>query len=211
MIHSYTRHKVPHFFIYAKDKTEAQVEPQNDSAVNRLEYIIPTTKLNFQKQTLGKFDPKVLMSSSLVPQNEITAKVIETYNNMTKSEAMRMKTDDNGQLRSTYGYQTLIDALDEVCPSRDMVVDILVKELFIKRKSRRKNIFWMCYGDIVAGHIKSNLGTKTGMCIRCGRRFYRESNRQVMCRDCAAKAKRVQNAAVKRRAREKCHHLEKTL
>ena len=41
MIHSYTRRKLPHFFIYAKDKTDIQVEPLNESTVNRLDYIIP--------------------------------------------------------------------------------------------------------------------------------------------------------------------------
>ena len=36
-ISKYTTSKVPHFFIYAKDKTRKQVEKRNNSIVNRLE------------------------------------------------------------------------------------------------------------------------------------------------------------------------------
>ena len=209
MIRSYTRRKLPHFFIYAKDKTDLQVEPINESTVNRLDYIIPSPKLNFQTQTLGKYDPKMLMRERLVPKNEITDGIISTYNLLSRSDALRIQHDDHGNPMSTYGYQKMIDALLDVCPDIDLIVDTLVKELFIRRKSKRKNIFWACFGDIVARNIRKNLGNKTGMCVKCGRRFYRESNRQVMCKECAEKAKKATNLAAQRRRREKCKYLEK--
>ena len=210
-IRAYTSRKVPHFFVYAKDKTEAQVEPPNDSPVNRLEKIIPHMKMDFQFQALGKFDPKVLMRDELVPTNDITQKIIDTYTAMSQTDAMKAGTDERGRPRSLYGYQQIIDSLLAITGDIHLIVDVLIRELFIRRKSKRKNIFWMCFGDVVAENIKRNIGLKTGICVKCGARFYRESNRQLRCKSCAAKAKRESDRLAKRRQRQKSQNLEKQM
>ena len=199
MIHQYTRKKVPHFFVYAKDKSENQVEPPNNSPVNRLEYIIPEIKMDFKTQSLGKFDPKMLMRENIIPTNEITKQIIETYDLMTKSDAMKTGRDERGVPRSVYGYQQIIDALLCICNDIYFVTDVLIKELFIRRRSKRKNIFWMCFGNVVAENVRKNIGRKTGMCVKCGARFYRESNRQVMCKSCAAQSRKISNRLAQRR------------
>lgn len=210
MIHKFTKKKVPHFFIYAKDKTERQVEQITCSPVNRLENIIPQTRLDFKTSTLGKFSPRILMSTNMVPSNEISEKIIETYHSMCKSDAMKAGKDEKGKPRSYYGYQRIIDELLSVCGDINFIVDVLIKELFIKKHSKRKNIFWMCFGEIVANNIKQNLGKKTGMCVKCGARFYRESNRQVMCKKCAAVARKIDNRLAQRRKRAKKSAIKKS-
>lgn len=61
IIKQYTQSKLPHFFIYAKNKNINQVEKCNDSFVNRLEYIIPNKRLNFKHIGLRKPDLNILM------------------------------------------------------------------------------------------------------------------------------------------------------
>lgn len=202
-IHAYTKHKVPHFFIYAKGKTDAQVEPLSSSPVDRLEHIIPHDRLEFQARTLGKFDPKMLMHDQLVPSNDITQKIISTYEHISRTDIMRLQLNENGRPRSSWGYRTLLDALLEIYNDKTFITDVLIKELFVRRKSKRKNIFWACFGDVVVENLRHNLGSKTGMCVHCGRRFYRESNRQVMCTECAKRRTRAANAERKRRSRAK--------
>ncbi len=69
-ITSFTKNKLPHFFKYAKDKEEIQVENVNDSFVNKLEKIIPNPRINCkylenngQFKKLSKPDYKLLMNN----------------------------------------------------------------------------------------------------------------------------------------------------
>ena len=57
----YTQHKVPHFFVYAKDKSKHQVEKINKSTVNKLQRIIPNPRIKFENTNVGEFDYKMLM------------------------------------------------------------------------------------------------------------------------------------------------------
>ena len=48
LISKYTKRKLPHFFIYAKDKKRHQVESINNSTVNKLLKIIPNPRVSFK-------------------------------------------------------------------------------------------------------------------------------------------------------------------
>lgn len=64
------------------------------------------------------------------------------------------------------------------------VTDVLVKQLFYVRNTKRKIIFWNCFGDVVFNNLKSNLKNNTIMCENCGKRVERKSNNQTMCESC---------------------------
>ena len=55
-----TNIRLPNFFIYAKDKKEYQVNPSNNSTMNRIVKKIPDPKIIFSK-SINKFDYRILM------------------------------------------------------------------------------------------------------------------------------------------------------
>lgn len=69
LIAEYTNVPLPHFFKYAKDKTDDQVASINDSFVNKLdmkigdEYVIPNKNINLRNIGLGDIDYKLLMNN----------------------------------------------------------------------------------------------------------------------------------------------------
>lgn len=71
----FTKNSVPHFFKYAKDKDECQVDKINQSFVNKLESLIPNTRISLKNITnnnykrIGKPDYKLLMHDSNIEVN----------------------------------------------------------------------------------------------------------------------------------------------
>lgn len=202
MIRNHTQGKVPYFFMEAKGKSNIQVAPINDSCVNRIRHIIPVRKLDFSAKTLGRFDYKMLLHNRLVPSNEVSQKIIDTYRTFVRSKDNKIGVSEDGRVKSLWRCQCLVDHLLSIHGDLYDVVDVLVKEIFYVHPSKRKAMFWICFGDIVAENIKSNLGCNSGMCIRCGRRFYRESGRQQMCHACAEQSRRLSDRMRKRNIRK---------
>lgn len=192
---------MPHFFLYAKDKTDTQVSHWTSSPVNRLRDIIPVRRLKFDKKQLGRFDPYMLMHSRMIPNNEITRQIIDVYNKHMRKQGSSRKYIDKDEPMRNWVYQDLLNDLFAVYQDKVFITDVLIKYLFIDRRTKRKNIFWVCFGDVVVNNLKENLGSKSGMCIHCGSRFFKESNRQVMCPACAAKQRKILKAASAKRAR----------
>lgn len=197
----YTKEKVPYFFIEAKGKTEAQVSPINNSSVNRIRTILPNIKLNFDKQSLGKFDWRMLVSSDKIPNNEITQRIVDTYRRRTAHLSFKFDDESDHTNRAWICQQIREDILG-LHPDSNFVVDVLVKHLFYKVKSRRKQVFWECFGNEVVENLKRNVDQSAKMCVVCGKRFYQEGRHQTMCRECSAKRRRSLEADRKRRARK---------
>ena len=65
IIKKYTKSKLPNFFIYAKDKDpDTQVEPANNSTMNRISAKIPTSRIRYNNK-IGKFDWTMLINKSV--------------------------------------------------------------------------------------------------------------------------------------------------
>ncbi|WP_280144561.1 MULTISPECIES: hypothetical protein [Bacillus amyloliquefaciens group] len=79
--------KVPHFFIYAKDKKRKNVRPRNDSVVNRLGEKIPNNRVNF-KRLAGKFDYTKLKNknTNLELDQEVSTRFNELYKLYSKQQ-----------------------------------------------------------------------------------------------------------------------------
>ena len=173
------RYKVPHFFIYAKGKTKDKVEEKNDSTVNRLEAIVPNPRFKFKTREREKFNYKMLMrDSTVVASNEI----IEAYDLIYKKHKHVFSSNafaDTDEFLKVESIKTLCVVTGDLTLSCDM----LIQHLFSKSGSKRQNIFWLCFGDIVKENLESNLG-KEIQCDKCGVRFFTDEPRRRLCKKC---------------------------
>lgn len=182
-ISALTRAKTPHFFIYAKGKTKTQVENWNTSVVNRLECIIPNKRMSFTATDIGIFDYKVMMKN---PNVEEIPDVIDLYNHLEREYRYKANYFDD-DVNVAYLRDSIRGKFNQCCLSINDISDILVKHLFCDMASRRKSVFWMCFGDIVYENLVRNIPEQSRQCVKCGRRFMVDNvknTRMVMCDKC---------------------------
>ncbi len=181
VIKGYIKSKVPYFFIDAKDKEKKNVEPLNDSTVNRLRKVIPNKMIKF-KDVAGEFDYKVLMSEDIEYTNR---KIIETYRKLDRSKkwiirSVDIKSRNEGML---YAYKFIKEEIAKIEPDEDKVVNVLVKELYGRTDSPVKTTLWNCYGNVLLMNLRENIkGTK--QCDCCGERIKVTNNKVKYCDDC---------------------------
>lgn len=187
IISNYIKAKVPHFFIYAKDKDN--VEPLNDSTVNKLETIIPNKRINFVK-IAGKFNYKMLMKNKNVKLDE---EIIEEYIRLDRSKKWKMRKQDN--LKSDnklYVYNQIRSELLEINNDLEYVTDVLIKYLYHVKHSRFKETLWWSFGDVILNNLNNNV-IDTKQCECCGERVDVSSNRTKYCDSCWEKIRIKQN------------------
>ncbi|WP_459953967.1 RNA dependent RNA polymerase [Paenibacillus pini] len=189
-ISSYVKNKVPHFFLYAKDKERDKVENVNGSTMNRISKSIVNKRMNFRKINVEPFDYKMLMSN---PNTEAITKISEYYTLLDQENAVRgvktVKLGYSGDIVSEY---IEIRSKIEKRFSREFniqeIVDSLVVYLFREKDSQYKTTFWRSFGDIVYENIANNLSKRdldnTIPCIICGFRIEKKSNRAAYCGSC---------------------------
>lgn len=201
LISKYTKLDLPHFFKYAKDKEDYQVEEINNSFVNKLNNIIPNPRINCRSIGLGKIDYRLLMNNQdiefevALTENgklirEESNPLIVKYHELNKKYGYSimnnsLKVDNsfsgevlkNSQLRQELKYKelskTIKDELSQFGYSDIEAADILVKYLYGIKESRHKSILWICYGDIIYENLKNKLKLKTKViqCVDCGEWF----------------------------------------
>ena len=80
IIKKYTKSKLPNFFIYAKDKDpDTQVEPPNNSTMNRISAKIPASRIRYNNK-IGKFDWTMLINKSVDYTTRENSPIIDRYN-----------------------------------------------------------------------------------------------------------------------------------
>ena len=175
--------KAPHFFIYAKGKTAHQVQKKNASVVNRLDKIVPNKRMSFAAKNIGVFHYQNMLSK---PKKNVVIKqeVIDLYNEVEKQYRYSINFYDDS-VNYSYIRDSILERFNELKTDRVECCDILVKYLFHMRQSKRKNIFWMCFGDIVLSNLQKNLPAGSIQCRRCGERFVPEVARQKLCSKCS--------------------------
>lgn len=175
--------KAPHFFIYAKGKSAHQVQKKNGSVVNRLDKIVPNKRMSFAAKNIGVFHYQNMLSK---PKNNVVIKqeVIDLYNEVEKQYRYSINFYDDS-VNYSYIRDSILERFNELKTDRVECCDILVKYLFHMRQSKRKNIFWMCFGDIVLSNLQKNLPTGSIQCRKCGERFVPENWNQKLCSKCS--------------------------
>ena len=181
LIQKYTKAKLPHFFIYAKDKTKKQVEKNNNSPVNKLEKYIPNKRLTFPKDKFGKFDMKMLMTNPSIKPDEA---LVESYMRLNRHFKFKVNAESHKNNNLTLVHDEIKNELSQYGYSDIEIVDMLIQSLYYKNNKLSKEVLWSCYGDIILNNIKRNIGNKTAMCELCGKRFKKNIHTQKKCEEC---------------------------
>jgi hypothetical protein len=180
IISQYIKARVPHFFIYAKDKEEKNVEKLNGSIVNKLEYAVPNKRINFVK-IAGNLNYENLMKDTNIDFDE---EIINEYIKLDRSKKWKMRKQDNLKTdNKLYIYKFIRDDLLKINSDIEYVVDVLVKYLYKERKSKFKETLWWSFGDVMLNNLKINI-EGTIRCERCGKRVEKEKQRQNLCQQC---------------------------
>lgn len=197
IIRKYTKHNVPHFFIYAKDKEPWQVEPPNDSTMNRISKAIPPSRVKYSK-SIGKFDWRVLTDGGEYTVCE-NAPVIKAYNYCLRHQYQFNDENDNVKGADTYAAKMMREKiLAESGAELAYVVNSLVAYLYTVKKSSNKKLLWDCFGWDIVGNIHSNVAEIGRICPICGKRFKPAVHNQVCCSVECAHAADVQNKRISR-------------
>lgn len=180
IITKYTKAKMPYFFKYAKDYLKDQIEPLNNSTVNRLYNIIPNQRLSFDMQELAKFDYKMLMNDTNIQINQLLIdKFIEL--NQTYHYKVRVSDTNSAMTNIKMIVEYIRNELAFYCSDEVKVCDMLIKYLF-SNDITYKEMLWSCYGHIIVDNLKRNV-PESSICKFCGKRF-KADDRNDVCHDC---------------------------
>ena len=185
IIKKYIRGKLPHFFIYAKDKKPHQVEMVNDSFVNKLDKEFKNIPLRFNIKNFGKLNYKYLMYD---PSINIDDTVISAYDKLNKE--YHFKLNQKNQNNINYIIKLIREELLSLNYSETEITDMLVKYLYSVKKTPYKEILWNCFGNVIVNNLKNNIPQNSIQCEKCGYRFVPKSNNHIYCDECAVEVKR---------------------
>lgn len=181
IIKKYTQSKLPNFFQYAKDKDPVtQVEPPNESTMNRISAKIPDTRIRYNGK-ISKFDWTMLTNKAVDYTIRENSPVIERYNWWVKNQR-RFDYGDNEHINENdlYKYRTIAQDIVEFSgESIDFIANSLVAYLYTVKKSSNKKMLWACFGDVIVANLKANVSGK--VCPICGKRFEPNVHNQVCC------------------------------
>ena len=196
-IKSYTKAKVPDFFIYAKDKESHQVELPNNSTMNRIAASIPDPKIKFSK-TISKFDYRMLMNLDCDFSVSSESPVIKVYD-YWNARINEFEDDKAVKNQDMYKYKNLRrKVLEGSGKDIDYVVNTLVAYLYTVRKTSAKKGLWDSFGDVIIQNLKNNLNQESKICKICGKRFVPKRIDQVTCSAECARLLDNQNRKLRR-------------
>ena len=195
VIQSYTKAKVPDFFQYAKDKLPNQVEPPNQSTMNRIAAKIPDPKIKFSK-SISKFDYRMLMNLNCDFSISPDSPVVKSYDYWNARQNLFNEEDENKKDQDLYKYKQIRKKIIDDCGTDlDYIVNTLVSYLYTVRSTSQKKTLWACFGDVIVENLKNNLIGKGKVCQICGKRFAPNKFRQnaVCCsKECIEELNRRQ-------------------
>lgn len=163
----YTRHKLPAFFEYAKDKSRDKIEERNNSFVNKIYSRIPDKAINTRNLKLGKLDYKMLMAN---PKLRCSKEVSDLYNLLNKEYHYMIDMKDEYTDNLRYLACSIRSKFATTGYSQETISDMLVEYLYGNSK-RYKQLLWFCYGQYIVNNLEKNIGikkTKYVQCADCG-------------------------------------------
>jgi len=94
---------------------------------------------------------------------------------------------ESGNFRLVYA--KIRDSMVSEFGDIDFIVDVLISYLFGVVNSRKKNILWGAFGDIIYRNICKNIDSDTFSCSNCGKRVHKSNdprrNAQKYCSNCS--------------------------
>lgn len=181
-IKEYTKKKLPHFFIYAKDKDLSQVEEANDSFVNKLyKYVInPRTNfkfdnlftkwlvLDYNQKSKKIAKPKYVYLMTDKSMTSVDSDVIDVYKKISKEYNFKISSMENTnpeilmktsvKVMMFYGnaIRYIKETMSKTGYTDEQIADMLVLYLY-ENDLKGKQILWTVYGDILLSNLKKNL------------------------------------------------------
>lgn len=186
LISKYTKRKLPHFFIYAKDKKRHQVESINNSTVNKLLKIIPNPRVSLNKLKLDDFDYNMLILDDYKNKDR---KVIKAYKELDIKKYTMFNRNKNSE-NYNYVYKDIRDRILEVNGDIQHVIYSLVKYLYEVKKIKNKTTLWECFGDVLVKNLKYNVSLSYMYCEKCGCLMKKTINNKKYCNTCQKEKQR---------------------
>jgi len=186
LISKYTKRKLPHFFIYAKDKKRHQVESINNSTVNKLLKIIPNPRVSLNKLKLDDFDYNMLILDDYKNKDR---KVIKAYKELDIKKYTMFNRNKNSE-NYNYVYKDIRDRILEVNGDIQHVIYSLVKYLYEVKKIKNKTTLWECFGDVLVKNLKYNISLSYMYCEKCGCLMKKTINNKKYCNTCQKEKQR---------------------
>ena len=196
-ITAFTKGNVPFFFVYAKDKTDSQVEKINESFVNKLDCKIVNPRINCRslKDSTGK-KLGTIDYTKLVSNPNIKCKVVFHKNGSideSKTDPMIVKYCELNQKYHFKINMKCVDLSNDIFVNTDAkqrvffkkianeikyelsqfgytdseVADILVKFLYHVKPSKHKDVLWFCYGGYIVENLRKNNCKSDTKAIQC--------------------------------------------
>lgn len=185
IIRKYVNRKLPHFFIYAKDKSEDQVEPLTDCIVDRIFTLYPKEGFKLEFETESKFDHTVLMHN---PKQKCDEDVLRTYSDCVSNLKLKKSDDVNNNILTS----DIMAEMSKLPYSQIEICDMLVSDMFnehnVFKNDRRKEFLFAVYGDMICDNIIHNKKkSKNRFCVDCGSKLKARSKLQIRCPYCQKK------------------------
>jgi hypothetical protein len=172
---------------------EQNVEPINNSTVNRLQKIIENPNIHFKSAGVDKFDYTMLMKDANI---EIDEAIVEEYKRLSKEKHTII--GKNSEEVCLTMYEMFRQKILNINPDIYYVTDVLVKYLYDHKNIKIKTTLWNCFGDIIVENLKQNKLTKNIYCESCGKIIVKEGRRHKYCQKCWTENEKL-------RQREKWH------
>lgn len=199
LIRNATKGKLPNYFLYAKDKTASQVEPPNNSTMNRISQAVPNTRIKITKM-VDKFDYRVLMNLDYDFEINENNKIVERYNYWNRHQYLFNTEDENVKQEEVYIFKCIRDKiLEETQEDINVVVNTLVMYLYTIKPNTVKKTLWASFGDVLVENIKANTESMGRPCAFCGDRFRPVQPSNCYCSDECFKASRARALKARRR------------
>lgn len=182
------RGKLPHYFKYAKDKTNEQVELPNGSFMNRLpEHVHGWTPRKTSKgdseavkikycKTVGKFDYRMLMKEGVDYTVAEDHPVIQAYNywnahNQEAKDTFDVENNCNVDDEDLYTFQCIKQNILSLGYDHDYVANSLIAYVYTVKPNSLKKLLWSCFGEEIVENLKVNAPKLGKICPICGKRF----------------------------------------
>lgn len=175
---AYSGKKVPHFFMYAKNKTAKQVEELGQCNIDRISNVVKSNRIVF-KDLLGKYSYKMLMTNPDVNcKTDKANEILELYRELENTNLRKLSHVDFSVLDIDEKKRALLQLefdtnkqrkmfMDIIGESKEHITDVLVKLL---QDDVNKDTLWRLFGEVIYHNLEKNLkGTR--ICCKCQKRF----------------------------------------
>lgn len=193
----YSGKKVPHFFMYAKNKTTKQVEELGECNIDRISNVVKSNRIVF-KDLLGKYSYKMLMNNPDVDcKTDKANEILELYRELENTNLRKLSHVDFSILDIDEKKRALLQIefdtnkqkkmfVDIIGESKEYITDVLVKLL---QDDVNKDTLWRLFGEVIYGNLEKNL-KDTKICQCCKQRFTyvsKQGKPPIYCEECSRK------------------------